>query len=236
MRRPPQLRLRGGTAVQRQLPPGGRRPGLRRAAAGSPPVARLERAEQPRVPAHAVQEGQGALGRPERGRLRQDLQRGLRRGASRRCCKARRSVAGSPLPAATTHRGRRGPRCRRWRSSARQARRDEALRRVRPPSLLRHARARRRRRSRRRRPRSAWATSTTWSRRSPASTARSGSGSPSTATRPSRRTGSSASPTRKQAALPRQAFAIARKNPRDRHDAVVPAPRPARARRAGSPA
>jgi hypothetical protein len=43
--------------------------------AAGPPVARLERAEQPRLPASPVRDGQGQAGDPERDRLREDLQR-----------------------------------------------------------------------------------------------------------------------------------------------------------------
>ena len=68
--RPRALRDRRRAPLQRHVQDD-RRPDP---AAGAP-VARLERAEQPGLPAAAVQEGQGQARDPERDRLREDLQR-----------------------------------------------------------------------------------------------------------------------------------------------------------------
>ena len=96
----------------------------------------------------------------------------------------------------------------------RQARRDEALRRLRPPPVLRPSDARRRRRSRRRRPPSCSATSTTSIKELTRLYGTKRSGSPSTATRRARPTGSSASPTRSRRATSSRRSRSRRKNPR----------------------
>ena len=72
----PRVRLRRGRALQRNVRRQ-RRPGASR----RPAVGCVERAEQPQLPPAPVREGEGQVGDPERPRLRQDLQRRLRRRA-----------------------------------------------------------------------------------------------------------------------------------------------------------
>ena len=72
----------------------------------------LERAEQPDLAHAAVQEGRQEVGDPERGHVREDLQRGLQRRAHaglRPAARASRSRAASPARRATTRRRRPRP-------------------------------------------------------------------------------------------------------------------------------
>ena len=138
--RSPQLRLRRGEAVQRQVPrPGGTDASYAGAAPRVRTVARMERAEQPRLPAQAVQEE----GRRWVSRAPSTTPRSATR--STRESRPRCSRGEGRLRSHWPPRGNNSPRSSRPSVSplaflrARQARRDEALRRLRAPPVLRQA-------------------------------------------------------------------------------------------------
>ena len=190
--RPPQLRLRGREALQRQLPSDPRRAGP----AGRTALDGLERAEQPGLPEAPVHEDQPAQVQARQpADLRRDVQRDhVRRppdGARRREGRLRRdrtarkqhrdAAAGVGLTAHLPARPQAGPR---------------ALRRLRAPPVLPASERVAAQAAARARARSRSGTSTSCSASSRGSTATSTSGSPSTATRRIRPIAASASPGR----------------------------------------
>ena len=213
--RPPQLRLRRREAVQRQVPSRrhGSRPTRRRSplfACGSPGTSRT-------TPSSCA----GSTGSKGGRWVIQSavdyakICNAVYAGVKTTLLSGRRSVAESRLRAATTRRALEpAVRLAACVPSRCQARRDEALRRLRAPPVLRQAERDadhaaegedRRGLGQHRRPDQG-------ARR--ACTARSGSGSPSTATRRGLRTAPSASRTPSRRATCSQAYGIARKNPR----------------------
>ena len=115
---PPQLRLRGGKAVQRHLTPARHRSAY---AAPLPAVRMWLAWNEPNNPVflrRSTGSGTGA-GSIQSAVDYARICTAVYAGRQATLLEARRSVAGSPLRAATTRRGRAGRRCRRWRSSAR---------------------------------------------------------------------------------------------------------------------